>query len=326
MQFKTGLFVLGALLTTILASAQSSFFPAEVVVSASSLKIREKPDVSTGKVVATVPRGTVLSVQETFNDGEVFEVDTLFGPWYKVQSDKGYNGYVFAPFVCSTTQIFYEEDVVANPVLPPLQWYGVYQRDSFSDEVRRIEVRLKKQLSEVDGEAVNVLKTNQKQPSKFIIGSLKGLPTGYAGPLGITDSPGWFFEGGLQPGAMQPISAGQAPGDTTVGETYFLAATGCAALKNSFVQISGYQLQALELRADDDALIQNLTPWVNPELGVNPSVALLWYGDLDQDHRPDALIQDCPFEAGCRNSLFLSSKARQGELLHKVCEYFFYEE
>jgi hypothetical protein len=318
--------MLWLLLTGAVMGAQSEFYPQEVVVSASALKLREHPSVTSGNVVATLARGTVLSVLGVHNDGEVVQVDTFFGPWYKVQSAKGQTGYVFGAFVSSTLQVLYEDEAIPTPQLPPLQWYGVYQRDSFSDEVRRIDVRLVSQYDELSDTEVKVLKTNQKEHSKFVIGSLNALPLGYVGPLGATDSPGWFFEGGLEPGAMQPISVGQAPGDSTVGETYFLAATGCAALKNNFVQISGYQLQVLELRADDEALIQNLTPWVNPEMGINPTVNLLWYGDLDHDHRPDALIQDCPFELGCRNSLFLSSKAQGGELLHKVCEYFFYED
>ena len=38
------------------------------------------------------------------------------------------------------------------------------------------------------------------------------------------------------------------------------------------------------------------------------------------DGKPDALLDDCPYEMGCRDALFLSSKAKPGEYLRKVCE------
>ena len=57
--------------------------------------------------------------------------------------------------------------------------------------------------------------------------------------------------------------------------------------------------------------------------GLNPSVTLIWYGDLDGDNKPDAILEDAPYEVGARISLYLSSKARPGMLLHKMCEYFY---
>jgi len=69
---------------------------------------------------------------------------------------------------------------------------------------------------------------------------------------------------------------------------------------------------------------QDLTPWVKslvPEIPI--SASLLWYGDLDMDNKPDVIINDCPYEVGCRSSLLLSSKRRKGEYLRKVTEHFF---
>jgi hypothetical protein len=49
---------------------------------------------------------------------------------------------------------------------------------------------------------------------------------------------------------------------------------------------------------------------------------LLWFGDIDRDDKPDIILQDCPYAGGCRASLYLSSRAKPDELLHKVCEHF----
>jgi hypothetical protein len=313
--------VLCGILGAEMLAAQNAFFPPEVVVTASALKLREQANLQS-KVLETLPRGTVMQVTGIHNDGEVVEVDSMYAPWYKVRHN-GKVGFVFGGFVTETIGLYYENDIANQPTLPQLNWYGVYMRDSFSDEIRKIEVRYEEEYSEMVDGMIQVLKTNQREESKFIIGTTYKLPLGYVGPLGITDSPGWFFEGGLAPGAMQPISVGQEPGDETIGETYFLAATGCAALKDNFVQVTGYQLQVLEIN-DTNSRMQNLTPWFLAEIGINPQVQLTWYGDLDQDKKPDAVIHDCPFEMGCRASLFLSSKAQSGEMLRKVCEHFWY--
>jgi uncharacterized protein YgiM (DUF1202 family) len=313
-------------LFTAVLVAQSTFYSSEMVVTASSLKLRKEASTQSA-ALETIPRGTIIEVIGTHNDGEVVAVDTIYAPWYKVRF-KGKEGYVFGAFVQPTYTLYYELEPLFEREIHQLNYYGIYRRDSFSDEVRKIKVRFDEQYSEMHDMKLKVLKTDQKDTSKFIIATPYNLPTGYAGPLGITDSPGWFFEGGLAPGDMQSISVGfddkANPPVETVGQSYFVAATGCAALKGNFVQVSGYQLQVFEMDAGSEALLQNLTPLVTPEPGINPQVSVSWYGDLDHDNKPDMLLHDCPVEMGCRVSLFLSSKARTGELLHKMSEYFWY--
>lgn len=305
-------------------SAQMDFIPEQMVVSATTLKLRSEPNTN-ASVVESLQRGALVKVIEAHNNGEVVEVNEQYAPWYKVKSAAGKTGYVFGAFVANTYGLYYEDDMIEGN-LPPLNWYGLYQRDSFSDELRPIAVTTKTEYSEMYEEEITLLKTNQKDTSKFIIGTTEKLKTGYAGPLGIMDSPGWFFEGGLNPGAMLPISSGQAPGDTIYGQTYFLTATGCATLRENFVQIVDYKLHIMEIFSETENKIQELTPWFSYLPDMNPSVQLIWYGDIDQDKLPDAVIHDCPYEAGCRTSLFLSSKAAKSEILKKVCEHFWYGE
>lgn len=308
------------LLSVTVMTAQTGYFPEKMIVTASVLKLRSAADVSKSNVIETLPRGTVLEVKGLHNKGEVVEVADKYAPWYQVVSPSGKMGYAFGAFLTGTYSLHFEDEMMDGE-LPPVLWYGVYRRDSFSDEVRKIEVSVKREYSEMYGEDVALLKTNQKDTSKFIIGSVEMMKEGYAGPLGITDSPGWFFEGGLMPGSMLPISSGQVPGDTLYGDTYFLAATGCATLKDNYMQISNFKMEVFEM-LPDASRNQDMTEWFVCEPGLNPSVQLLWYGDIDQDRLPDAVIHDCPLEMGCRTSLFLSSKAKKGALLQKVCEHF----
>ena len=313
--------IVAATLAAMPAQAQMNFFPEELIVNASILNLRDRPDLS-GKVVEKLPRGAALTLVEIVNEGQFVEVDSVFGAWLKVQY-KNKNGYVFSPHVTGKYNLYQDGDFF-NDALPDMNWYGVYVRDSFADEMRKIEVRLVEEYSDFFMENMKILKTNQKDTAKFIIGSATPLRPGFAGNLGLFDPGSVYLSNDLAPGAMLPVFAGQEPDDTTVTPTYFLAAVGCAQFESSdYVQVSGYRLYVLELNTDTPAVRQDITGWVQPAEGMSPTVRLIWYGDLDSDRKPDVLLQDSPYEAGARLSLFLSSKARPGEYLHKVCEYFY---
>ncbi len=322
------IFLLFALFPICQISAQNpvAFFPEELVVTANSLNMRAEPDANSKKV-ASLPQGTLLQFLESWNNGQYTQADTTdenapYGRWLKVRS-KSNTGWVFDVYVSGTTEIFYENSPQFDmKSIAPLFWYGVYARDSFADELRKVQVRLAEEPNEFYGGTVKLLKTNQKDPSKFLIASHTPLPTGYCGPLGVFDPNQMFFSKSLGPGSQLSIYAGNDQNDTIVKPTYGLAATGCASFDNNFVRITDYQLFLLDY-ATDPISTQNLTDWVRPEMAeVNPTVDLLWFGDLDRDNKPDAIIQDCPYEVGCRASLFLSSKAKPGEYLRKACEFY----
>jgi len=302
-------------------SAQSTpFFPEEMIVTASSLNLREAPDVNAKKVVG-LARGTVVQFVEAWNNGEYVQLDTssLYAPWLKVRY-KDKTGYAFGAYLSGTYFLAYEDNIVEN--IPPLQWYGVYQRDSFADELRKVDLRTEDVYNEMYDMQVKMIKTNQKETSKFLVGTIAPLKQGYAGPLGMFNVGDFYMADGLYPGSVLSIYPGQEVTDTTLKPTYQLAATGCARMENDFVLVSDYKLFLVDY-APQPAKMQDLSGWVRTEMAeISPNVSLLWYGDLDMDNKPDAIIQDCPYEAGCRASLFLSSKALPGEYLHKVCEHF----
>lgn len=308
------------------AQNSAAFFPEEMVVTANALNLREYPDANSRKL-ASLPQGTLLQFVEAWNNGQYTSADTTdenapYGRWLKVRS-KNLTGWVFDLYVSSTIELFYENSPQYDGrAISPLYWYGVYARDSFSDELRKVQVRHVEEQHEFYGGTIKLLKTNQKDPSKFLVASHAPLSTGYCGPLGIFDPNQMFFSKSLGPGSQLPIYPGNDMTDTLVKPTYGLAATGCARFEDNFVRISDYELTLLDY-ATEPIQTQNLTVWVRPEIPeVNPTVDLLWFGDLDRDNKPDAIIQDCPYEVGCRASLFLSSKAKPGEYLRKACEFY----
>ncbi len=267
-------------LSQLAAQPAGYFYPEQLVVTSSALNLRDQPDMN-GKKLATLPRGTVVQYLEAYHENEYVQADTLdpnspYGVWLKIRSGNS-TGYAFSPYLTGTIVLEYENAYVEN--LPPMQWYGVYARDSFADELRKIVPRVEEEFNEMYGQKMKVLKTNQKEASKFIIGVLSPMTTGYCGGLGSLDM-------------------------------------------DNYVQVDNYKLLLLDY-STEAVVQQDLTAWVktaSPE--ISPNVQVLWFGDVDRDNKPDAIIQDCPYEIGCRASLFLSSKAKAGERLHKVAEHF----
>ncbi|HRI59381.1 MAG TPA: SH3 domain-containing protein [Saprospiraceae bacterium] len=323
--------ITASLYFTVQVCAQSQFFPEEMVVTATSLNMRESPD-KNGKKIASLARGTVVQFVEAYNNGQWVQADTTdpdspFAPWLKVRSE-GKTGWVFGAHVTGTIGLYHEDDLFWNEnPLPPLHWYGVYARDSFADELRAIEVRIVLETNELYGVDVKVLKTNQKDKSKFIVGSLQPMQTGYAGPLGVFDVRDMYLSGELAPGSTVSIHPGgdMYANDTIVKPNYIFAVTGCARMDEGEylnVRVTDYRLTLLDYAVQPPGR-QDLTPWVQPQSEeFNPTVRLSWYGDIDMDGKPDVVLDDCPFEMGCRDAIFLTSKARPGEYLRKVCEHF----
>ncbi|MEO6038852.1 MAG: SH3 domain-containing protein [Saprospiraceae bacterium] len=310
-------------LTNLPAQSAGYFYPEQMVVQANALNLRDMPDMN-GKKLATLNRGTVVQYLEAYHDNEYVQADTLnpnspYGAWLKIRSGNQ-TGYAFSTYLTGTYVLEYENDFVES--LPPMQWYGVYARDSFADELRRIVPRVEEQYNEMYGQKMKVLKTNQKETSKFIIGLLTPLTTGYCGGLGSLDMDMTYMTTFLGPGSQMGIFPGNDLKDTLIKPSYGLVATGCARLVDNYLQVNDYRLQLLDY-STEQVFRQDLTPWVKPAAPeITPNVQLLWFGDLDHDNKPDAIIQDCPYEVGCRSSLFLSSKAGPGERIHKVAEHF----
>jgi hypothetical protein len=153
------------------------------------------------------------------------------------------------------------------------------------------------------------------------------MKTGYAGSLGVYEVRDLYLSSDLAPGSTLSVHPGSDynnPGDTLIKPSYIFVATGCASIEDSEylnVRVSDYRLTLMDYVTTPPQR-QDITPWVRPEMeGANPNARLSWYGDIDMDGRPDAIIDDCPYEMGCRDSLFLSSRAKAGEMLRKVCEH-----
>jgi hypothetical protein len=296
------------------------FVPEKVVVKASQINLRSSPQLSSSTIIGQLPSGTILDVLELPNKGALVELNGRWSPWYKLRTEDGRVGYALGDFLSPALTIQFEEALLDGN-LPPLNWYGIYQKGKSSDEIRRIQVRKEPVYSEAMDETMYVLRTNQPDTAKYIIGTIETMQEGYAGPLGVMEAAGWNSTAEMSPGVQVPLETGREPALGSAPVSYILAATGCADWEENAMTIRNYRLRLVEVHAEDQR-VQDLSPWFECEHGHPPTIQLLWYGDLDCDQIPDLLIHDCPFEIGCRTSLFLSSRARQNELVRKVGEFF----
>ncbi len=304
------------------------FVPEELIVTANSINLREEPNIYSKKL-ASVPRGAKMQFLEAHDNGTYVKADTLdpaeiYAPWYKVRYQNK-TGYVYGAYVSGRFNLYFEGDYMETmPV--GLHWYGVYARDSFADETRKIEVKVLEEYNEMYGYAAKFLRTNQTDVAKFLIATAEPLKTGYSGPTGIFDVNQYYGNNTMYPGATVVLHRGydiKNAADTLTSPSYVISALGCVEMRDNVTMFDNYRLLLYDY-TEEKPFQQDITPWFKTAfIELNPTISLFWQGDLDQDGKPDAVFQDCPQEAGCRISLLLSSEAKGNMRLKKICETYF---
>ena len=190
-------------------------------------------------------------------------------------------------------------------------WWGVYQADS-GFELRNVTVgieRVHDPIVNLDGEATGKRISVDTQDNPLFL--VRGLPNAQEGPLKSAASEGEF----LYPGQMAWLDL--EPGQTPSGK-HALAALGTAEEASYGVSINNYRLMLYENPWGQDAVRQELAQVDGINLDGYPT--LIWAGDLDRDGRLD-FYMDLTNHYNVRAlTLFLSSAAKEGELVGLVAE------
>jgi uncharacterized protein YgiM (DUF1202 family) len=84
----------------------NTFYPDELVVTASSLHLRQSPSMNSSSL-ALLKKGEFMQYMEPANKGEYVEIDSTWGVWLKVRG-QGKMGYVFSPYVSGAYTLQYE--------------------------------------------------------------------------------------------------------------------------------------------------------------------------------------------------------------------------
>ena len=283
------------------------------VIAVNGLKLRTKPSLR-GKVIGKIPYGQQVEILQPRHYGhdtlasdyrihyspEQSYEPVLSGYWVKVAHD-GQEGYVFSAY------LYYhyatEEDYNRKTALlleggncrdnlhyrPDWHWYGLYEEDGVH-RLQKVQLDLFAEESEL-GPFLTVT-TNQPRPSLFIVGSPRPLAERRL-----------FFSEYMGHGASIYMG-GELEED-------FLKAAALEIVDSEGENMP--QLIALGSQGERQVL--------NPEeryFGYPSS--LLWYGDLDGDGEMDYLIHYG--EESSQTVLYLSSKAKAGQLVAPVGVYF----
>ncbi len=206
----------------------------------------------------------------------------------------------------------FPDDVVTGQ-----SWYGLYQTETGAElrehsiTVRAAEDPIFDSAGEMTGKEVVF---EQPNPEERPLVLLRGIPGLKAGPLPTTFC-GYAF---LFPGDMRHLSLGKAP-------HLSLSAVGTAEYSDEMPLNYGPMIHNYKLHANDTStesgkeITRRQTIVEVEELSNDGRPTLLFAGDLDGDGRTDLLFDLTDHYNVSVMTLFLSTKAKAGEVLGEAC-------
>jgi hypothetical protein len=214
---------------------------------------------------------------------------------------------------CTGIEILHPGTYHSHEVDPAQQgtWFGLVE---VSDglELRQVEVRISKAFdgirdsSKSDSSTWSGRKVSTTKEESLVL-LIRGLPDLKAGPVKT-----WFC-GRTEVLPELSLRIGQ------FGRTYRVLLSAKGDIRNPSSQLSGIDNYTLRLNVykEGEWKSQDLVAgrYMSP---VEDSIALLWAGDLDNDGKPDFLIDTGGHYNVTEYKLYLSSCAKEGELVSCV--------
>lgn len=304
------LFLLPLLACVHALPAQTSLPLDEWMVIASSLRLRAEPDAQ-AEVLTTIPNGAFVTHISSFQSGKLLIVNGLKGYWMKVRYQEQ-EGFVFSAYLSGKYVLLNEGATLPNaPVVK--YWYGVYYTET-GEMLRPISVRFDTVKYDEGAFAHLVLKTNQSAPAIFIIGLNKPLSSRQAGIWAATVGALWNDPNFIRAGDQAALPIGRDR-NGFIPPYYYLLATGSYELESW-----GFTQKNFRLFVADNYSRYKVRQELTHLLPGIESFKPVWAGDLDQDGKPDLILECTTFNA-VQDILLLSSEARPGELLRPVAVY-----
>jgi hypothetical protein len=311
-------YLLRLLLISTPALSFSQSLQDEYMIISSSLNLRENPDINS-KSLTQISNGELVQTVDNQETTRSDRVNDLQGIWIKVRY-RQFTGYAFSAYLGARYMLYFEHEHIHY--LPKVKyWYGVYYDTLKRQEViREIKTRLKETYDPDFQTKEAILLTDQKKQSSFLIATNEKLSE---------QSMGVFFSRKPQKGYAPPMLPGteewlfhRLNSNTVASETYHLFATGAYSMTEHGLRLDDYEIYVADNTPPDSrfTLIQNISRYL-----VGESHELFYCGDIDGDDKPDIIMTSCS-NSFCSYTLFLSSLAKPGELLHPVSSYTFWDE
>lgn len=313
------IFILIILSTLIQTSsfAQTRIQQDEMVVWATEVNLRETPSIGS-RVLATISNGEI--VKPIYEEGVIVireQINDIYGYWEKVEY-KSLVGYIFSTYIGPKYQHFYEGDHISY--FPTVNnWYGIYY-DSISrnEIIKKVGVKVVKTKYEGDPKEHKILYTNQRSKSLFLIATNVEMPDREIGLFTKRFENDTKF---LRPGDSQTLYY-KSEFNTVSGVSYNIFSTGTYELENNSLRLSNYKVFLSDRSPihSQPTLLQDLTQILN----INGVCEIVYFGDIDNDKKPDLILNRCG--NNCIEILFLSSMAKEGELLRSVSVHYVIDE
>lgn len=276
-----------------------------VVTAFSGLKLREAPSFK-AKTIAVIPFKEVVTYihrEGSENQEWLFDSDSIRGSFVEIKW-RGKTGYAFNAYIADgilkTTEpgyLLFEggwcwRDCYANP---DYHYYGMFtNHDSTVWRLQKIKPVFVHIDDEFEGCGMRAL--GSKKPS-FMLAMKDTLATG---KVKVDHKKKYVYKS-----VQIPYPAVRGP-----------------------VRIPGSQLSLIVSQVDDNGVtivLQDKSSGRKQQLKkfewVN-SISLKWSGDLDQDGKPDFMLEfNNEHDGGCQ--LFISSLAKPGELVYPITAYIF---
>ena len=315
------------LLTFIPLVSTSQVIDNKIIINASKVNLRLFPNDSS-KIICQIIGGEEVTMVNSVGIQEKYhyqEINNYLGYWIEVKY-KDKLGYVFSKYVIEDFAIF-EEGQPLERIPMTKYFYGVYKTD-LGDYLRPVSVTLKDELrlhfddgDTIKIQAIRVI--DRKDTSVMLICTNKLMNEGIIGDFTnfinkkTSDEHLEFIH--LKAGDLQEIFCKFSRQGNKVygrGIVYNLQAEGCFQMqRDNFVRGNSYRLFVTYNPNKDhvESIKQDITQFI-PNIETFYSVQIVYFGDLDNDNRPDVILQTCQ-ESGCADYILLSSSAHEGELL-----------
>lgn len=284
----------------------------EFAVMVPKLNMREKPTLNS-RVLMTLEWGDLVhtTTMENQEMGACDTINNIYGCWLKVLH-QNYSGYVFSPYLSGTYLLAYEESQME--VIPKYRyWYGIYSDEKKGTEsIRRIKPRLDEDANNTEEHKHKLLKTNQAAKSIFIIATFDSIPEKEIGIYANNNRSLNKCSTYLRPGDTDYLYCSVKDHNIT-SEIYTLFTTGNFTFDGDQIVMSDQEIILVGTNQNGQKVVQNLRQY----FGYKEVYKMLYTGDIDGDGRPD-LIMGGSSSSGGATILFLSSRAKEGELLRPV--------
>jgi len=291
--------------------------------------LKTEPDLA-GTSLLRLPFWTEVQTSWVRNRSEEDLLDTINGITgiWRLAKYSDTIGYLFDGFAVEVDsnvnrfkdyRIMLEGGACALPNYDPsLYWYGVYRNGSI-DSLIRVEIEIDKRLN--DELASFYITTNRSgdQYSLFLIGSSTPLTEQVSNHKVQIDKnfpflyPGQIKEIGYRDGTKTSFRESNFDLYVTANVTG-ITPYGVAVMENYGLWLTNKHTLNLYSNEVGNIMNQDISNSFD-KFGYELLPRLFWYGDQDNDLKPDLIFLTWYGTSGGRYTLFLSSNANEGEFL-----------